>query len=188
MTPTREPVLEGTRIIMRPLGVEDARDVWELLVRNRDFFIPTMPQPDDSYFTLEKQTEILQRIEEEQKQGKRLQFGIFLREEGTLAGCLMLANIRGIPFSSCILGYYLDERQTGRGLVSEAVRLACRYAFDELGIHRIEAGVMPRNTASVRVLERAGFVREGVARKNILIQGRWEDHLMFSLLKEEANF
>jgi ribosomal-protein-alanine N-acetyltransferase len=157
----------------------------ELFVRNREFFKPTMPLKEDSFFTIETQLEALRRIDAEQERGERCQFGIFLRKNGRLAGNVVLAQIKRMHLMSCKLGYFLDREHTGRGLATEAVGLACRYAFEVLGLHRIEAGVMPSNIASLRVLEKAGFVREGIARKNLRINGRWEDHVMFSLLDDE---
>ncbi|MET3851852.1 RimJ/RimL family protein N-acetyltransferase [Paenibacillus sp. OAE614] len=69
--------------------------------------------------------------------------------------------------------------------MTEAVRLMVDYAFTELKLHRIEAGVMPRNLGSIRVLEKAGFHREGIARSNVLINGKWEDHQVLAIINPE---
>lgn len=86
------------------------------------------------------------------------------------------------PYHSCWLGYYLDREHNGHGYTTEAVRLAVKYTFQVLGFHRIEAGVMPHNTGSIRILQKAGFHSEGLNKKNVLINGRWEDHLHFAIV------
>ncbi len=82
-------------------------------------------------------------------------------------------------------GYFLDEKHNGRGFTTEAVQLIVDYAFAELQLHRIEAGVMPHHSGSMRVLEKAGFHKEGLARKNVKINGRWEDHQVLAIINPE---
>lgn len=79
----------------------------------------------------------------------------------------------------------MDKAYNGRGYTTEAVRLVVDYAFQVLKLHRIEAGVMPRNTRSIRVLEKSGFEKEGLSRKNVLINGKWEDHLHFAIVNPD---
>jgi ribosomal-protein-alanine N-acetyltransferase len=85
----------------------------------------------------------------------------------------------------CILGYCLDQQHNGKGYTTEAIYLILSIAFTEDGFHRVEAGVMPSNQGPIRVLEKAGFQKEGLARKLVEINGKWEDHLMFAILDEE---
>ncbi len=80
------------------------------------------------------------------------------------------------------MGYSLDQEHNGKGYTTEAAKLVVKYAFETLNLHRIEAGVMPDNIASIRVLEKAGFHKEGIARKNVKINGRLEDHQMLAIL------
>ena len=73
----------------------------------------------------------------------------------------------------------------GRGIMTEAVRLVVSYAFHDLKLHRIEAGVMPHNVASIKVLEKAGFHQEGISRKNVKINGEWQDHVLLAIINDE---
>ena len=70
--------------------------------------------------------------------------------------------------------------------MTEAVKLVVRYAFEVLSFHRIEAGVMPHNVGSMKVLLKAGFTKEGIARKNVRINGKWEDHQTLAILEEDV--
>ena len=93
---------------------------------------------------------------------------------------MSLSEIVKGNFQSCWIGYYLDRNHNGKGYMTEAVTYTADYAFKELGLHRIEAGVMPHNEASIRLLEKAGFEKEGIARESVRINGKWEDHLILS--------
>ena len=86
---------------------------------------------------------------------------------------------------SCWLGYYLGQEHNGRGYTTEAIRLVLDYAFRDLKLHRIEAGVMPHNAGSIRVLEKVGFEREGLSKKNVRINGEWEDHLHLAIINPD---
>lgn len=112
-------------------------------------------------------------------------FGVFLINSGDLIGIISLTEVVRGSLQSCWLGYFLDKSQNGRGYTTEAVRLVIKHAFEVLKLHRIEAGVMPHNTGSIRVLEKAGFEKEGLSKKNVLINGKWEDHLHFAIVSTD---
>ena len=103
--------------------------------------------------------------------------------EGNRPGSRLL--IAPAPFESAYLGYSVSERHNGRGYATEAVRQVLAVAFEELGLHRVQAAVMPINLASIRVLEKAGFREEGLALRYLQINGVWEDHKLFALTAEE---
>jgi ribosomal-protein-alanine N-acetyltransferase len=84
-----------------------------------------------------------------------------------------------------VFGYWIGKPFTGQGYMTEAVRAAVGYGFETLHLHRLEAATMPNNVASIRVLERNGFRREGYARRLLKINGVWEDHVLHALLSEE---
>ncbi|OCN01164.1 hypothetical protein A7X67_07275 [Clostridium sp. W14A] len=110
---------------------------------------------------------------------------MFAREQPeTVLGSAALNGIVRGCFQSCFLGYRLDEKNQCRGYMTEAVEAVTGYAFRELGLHRIEANVMPRNKASLRVLEKAGYREEGVARRYLKINGVREDHIHMVRLNE----
>jgi ribosomal-protein-alanine N-acetyltransferase len=102
-----------------------------------------------------------------------------------IVGRITLNDIVRGPFQSCSLGYWVSADDNGRGLATAAVRAMVRVAFDELGLHRIQAGTLLHNVRSQRVLERTGFVRFGMAPGYLKIAGRWQDHALYQVLNPE---
>ncbi len=113
-------------------------------------------------------------------------FGI-LDEEDRVAGRITLNDIVRGAFQSCHLGYWLSAAANGRGLATAAVRDMIRVAFEEQGLHRIQAGTLMHNVRSQRVLERNGFVRFGVAPAYLKIAGEWQDHALYQLVNESRS-
>jgi len=177
--------MDGKEIYLRPLQISDVENLLALQLRNKDFFRKTAPTLQEDFYTLDFQLGYIKRSIQQQENGQRYGFGIFLKENDLLIGDIMLAAIMRGPFQSCIMGYSLDQQHNGKGYTSEAVRLVVDFAFYELKLFRIEAGVMPSNIGSIRVLEKAGFVIEGLNRKNLEINGKREDHFIFSKLADD---
>ena len=92
--------------------------------------------------------------------------------------------LRG-PFQSCFIGYWIDERYAGCGYTPDAVAIVMRYGFEELGLHRMEAAIVPRNSKSRRVAAKLGLRDEGTATRFLQIQGAWEDHVRYAITREE---
>jgi ribosomal-protein-alanine N-acetyltransferase len=111
-------------------------------------------------------------------------FGLFLRD-GTLVGEVSLGNVLRGPLQQATVGYWIGERWAGQSLVPAGVVLALRFGFDSIGLHRIEAGIVPRNTASRRVAEKLALREEGVALRLVQIRGVWEDHVRYAITIEE---
>lgn len=174
--------IDGKEIYLRPFEMSDAEALFELQIRNRELFQRTAPTQPENFYTLECQQDYIKNGIEQQENGQRFGFGIFLKENDQLIGNIMIANIRRGPSQSCIMGYSLDQAYNGRGYTTEAVSYVLNFAFRELKLHRVEAGVMPSNTGSIRVLEKSGFTREGLSRENLEINGKRESHYMFSKL------
>ena len=156
----------------------------DLRLRNRAFFELWEPRREQSWYTLAAQeADILAGIDAA-RADRRYAFGIFAPE---LVGRVALSEVvRGV-FCSVFLGYFVDEAMNGRGFATEAVRRVVGFAFGEAGLHRVQAAVMPRNAASVRVLEKAGFREEGYAERYLCINGVWEDHRIFAITSEEIS-
>ena len=112
-------------------------------------------------------------------------FGIFLEAENELIGRLQLTGISAAPFENAHLGYFVSKRHNGRGYATETLRQTVDAAFGELGLQRVQAAVIPRNVASIRVLEKAGFREEGLALRYVQIAGVWEDHKLYAVTDEE---
>ena len=101
------------------------------------------------------------------------------------AGEINLNSIQRGPFQNAYVGYWIDEAQAGNGYVPEAVVLVLRFAFEELGLHRVQIAIIPRNTASRRVVEKLELREEGVAERYLEINGVWEDHVRYAMTSEE---
>ncbi|MFC4100062.1 GNAT family N-acetyltransferase [Paenibacillus xanthanilyticus] len=170
--------MQTERLFLRELEARDAEAVLDYVRRNRDFLEPWEVRREEAYYTLEAQVELLRQDAARTARGE--QFKVWLSPAGEPAkviGSVTLSNIVRGAFLSCHLGYRLDAQQANRGLMTEALSAVIRHAFDELGLHRIEANIMPRNAASLGVVGKLGFYEEGLALKYLFINGRWEDHL-----------
>ncbi|WP_434346587.1 GNAT family N-acetyltransferase [Myxococcus virescens] len=99
-----------------------------------------------------------------------------------IIGNASLTNIRRGPLQSADLGYGLDHHYEGQGLMTEALRALCDYAFNVMGLHRLQANHLPENLRSAAVLKRLGFQVEGIARELLLIDGQWRDHVLNALI------
>ncbi len=106
-------------------------------------------------------------------------------DDRRIIGRVALGGIQRGALMSAHLGYWIDAEHEGRGLMTEAVREATTFAFVSLGLHRVQAAVMPRNTGSQRVLEKAGYRREGLALRYLCIASVWEDHVLYAVTGEE---
>jgi ribosomal-protein-alanine N-acetyltransferase len=124
--------------------------------------------------------------EQELKEGKSIRFLLFLKDnpEGEIIGFCNFSQIFRGPFQACYLGYHIDSTFEGKGLMSEAVAKAIEYMFETQKLHRIMANYKPSNKRSARLLQKLGFVIEGHAKKYLLINGQWEDHILTSLTNE----
>ena len=163
--------------MIRRLTPGDAEELTALLVANRARLRPLEPDRPDAFYTVEFQCERLATFPE----GRWL-FGILDGDE--LAGTIGVNNtVRG-PLQSANIGYWIDELREGRGLATAAVGDVVEFAFGEAGLHRVEAGTLPDNVASQRVLEKNGFERIGLARRYLYIGGDWRDHILFQRVKD----
>lgn len=112
-------------------------------------------------------------------------FHLVMRDGGQLIGAATLSNVRRGVAQSVSLGYWIGENFARQGYMSEALPLVLEFAFEQLGLHRIEAACLPSNTPSRALLRRTGFVEEGLARRYLRIRGTWEDHLLFAILQDD---
>lgn len=104
--------------------------------------------------------------------------------DGRIAGVVNLNEIVMGAFQSAYLGYYGMGWCTGQGLMTDALHLATRFAFDDLGLHRVEANIQPGNTRSIALVRRLGFAREGFSPRYLRIGGIWRDHERWALLAD----
>jgi ribosomal-protein-alanine N-acetyltransferase len=181
----RDPAREPGAVYIRPLRLEDSAALLDLRVRNRILFQPFEPVQDERHFTLEGQRREIAVCADDAAGDRRYAFGIFRFGDDVLVGRVALSNVSRGAWQNATVGYYVDGRWQGRGYATEAVLLTLAFAFEEAGLHRVQAGVIPGNGASARVLEKAGFRREGHAPRYLEINGAWRDHDLFAITIEE---
>ena len=104
---------------------------------------------------------------------------------GQFCGEINVNNVVRGAFQSGHVGYWVDERWAGMGFVPEALVGVFGHAFDRAGLHRLQISIIPRNSASRRVVEKLGVRYEGLAERYLRIAGAWEDHMRFGITAEE---
>lgn len=177
--------LTGDVASIRLLGPDDVDEYLDLLLRNREFLQPYEPMRPAGYWTLDEQRQQLEQAAREAAAGTGYAFGVYDRADSALVGRVALANIVRKAWQNATLGYWIDDERNGRGLATEGSRLVLHFGFGDAGLHRIQAGVMPRNARSIRVIEKLGMRFEGLAERYLLINGAWEDHRMYAITLEE---
>ncbi|QRN96749.1 GNAT family N-acetyltransferase [Archangium violaceum] len=181
------PVLLTTRRLnLAVLPPDAAARVLAYHEANREHLGPVSPARPDNFFTHTWWRSRLAQDAEDWRRGLALRLFILSREAPLTAapvlGSVSLTDIRRGPLQSCEMGFGLDHAHQGQGLMTEAVRAVCDYAFGPMGLHRIQANHLPENHRSAAVLHRLGFTVEGLARELVLIQDRWRDHVLTALL------
>ena len=170
------------RLLLRLPEPSEADAVLDYFVRNREHLEPWSPVAPDGMYTLHWWEQRLRMNLDEAEAGTSVRTFMYLRG-GTneVLGSCNLSNIMRGPFQACFLGYSIDAAVQGQGLMTEAVRALVQYGFSALNLHRIMANYIPDNTGSGRVLEKAGFHREGLAPEYLQIAGRWQDHVLTAI-------
>ncbi len=177
--PTHPP-LTGKRVVLRFPTAAD-HDQWaKVREASREFLTPWEPQWTADELEPAAWRRRLRRYREELRQGSGAAFLIFEHQSGGLAGGISIGNIRYGVAQSGQIGYWMSQEHAGRGLMVEAVGLVLKHGFETLRLHRIEAACIPDNRRSVRVLEKAGFQREGQLRSYLRINGVWRDHVLYA--------
>ncbi|MHA7966889.1 GNAT family N-acetyltransferase [Paenibacillus sp. CAU 1782] len=173
------------RIQLKPLEMDDASALLQLRLENEAYLKPFEPVRDQRFLSLEGQMEHIAAGLESMRLGQSLPMGIRHTETGALIGRIELSGIARGPFQNAYLGYFINHEHSGKGLMTEAVYRCIEIAFRELGLHRIQAAVMPVNKASSAVLEKCGFRQEGLARRYLHINGKWEDHFLYAVTNDD---
>lgn len=173
------PILEAERITLRPLTRADAEPLFAVYSDPEVMrYWNTPPHP-----SVQRTREMLGALEQEFADRSALQWGVERTSDGELLGCVTLMPAARQPRAE--IGYILGREHWGNGYAGEAQRTAIEFGFSELGLHRIEADVDPGNAASLRSLERLGFVREGVLRERWIVSGEPSDSVILGLLAAE---
>jgi len=173
-------VIRTDRLLLRLARASDVPAIIDYYRSNRRHLAPWEPVRPESFFTEDHWRRQVRGNAREFRQGRSMR--LFMFDGKRVIGTVSFTNITRGALQGCTLGYSLDSREQGRGYMTESLRGAIRYAFRMLKLHRIMANYMPGNRRSARVLRRLGFRVEGRARQYLLIAGRWEDHVLTSLV------
>ncbi len=179
----RAPSIGTDRFELRLATESDVPQLLAYRRENADYLAPFEPTRASDHFT---EAFWLRQVEIDRQQfeaGQAVKLYIFgPGAEAPVLGLVSFSNIIRGAFQSCFLGYALAERQQGKGLMTEALRLGIAYMFEEMHLHRISANYLPHNIRSAELLRRLGFTIEGTAKDYLRIEGRWQHHTLTSLL------
>jgi ribosomal-protein-alanine N-acetyltransferase len=180
--------LVGARVLLRPLRPDDWDDWRDVRQRSRDWLEAWEPRPEPGAADPVTDREAFRARcgawDRQRHFDAAYGFGLFLLD-GQFAGEASLGSVQRGPFQSAFIGYWVDEALAGRGYVPEGVVLLLRYAFEALNLHRLEAAIVPRNTASRRVVEKLGLREEGTSLRFLQIRGVYEDHIRYAITADE---
>ena len=180
------PGISGAGVTLRPPHSGDFAEWAALRETSRAFLTPWEPTwpPDD--LTRGAFRRRLKRYAEDQRGDLAYAFLIFRSDDNAMVGGLTLANVRRGVAQAGSIGYWIGAPFVRKGYMTAAVRALIPYGFTTLRLHRLEAACIPDNTASIRLLERTAFKREGYARGYLCINGIWQDHLLYARLKDDV--
>ena len=176
------PTLETERLILRMATPNDAPAILTYYQENHAFLTTVEPTRSPGFYTLEFWQEQVEKAMLEFNYEQSLKLCLFDRSQPTrlIGKANVHQMVRGVS-QSCVLGYSLAEREQGKGYMGEALQTVIHWLFVQQNFHRITANYMPRNQRSGNLLRRLGFVVEGYARDYLMINGKWEDHILTSL-------
>lgn len=179
--------LEAQRTAIRPFAARDLDELLALRLANREFLEPYESRRDERFYTADGQARELRLDREAWTSGVGYGFAVLdiSARVDRLIGRVALANVILGSWRNATLGYWIDQASGSRGHATEAVLLALKIGFEELGLHRVQPAVMPRNERSIRVVQKCGFRDEGLALRYLQINGIWEDHRIFAMTAEE---
>jgi ribosomal-protein-alanine N-acetyltransferase len=178
--------IRGRTLVLRPPMMSDY-DRWaELRSLSRAYLIPWEPAWALDELTRASFRRRLKAYARDVRDDMSYAFFIVDEQSDVLQGGITLSNVRRGVAQMATLGYWIGRPYAGQGKMQEAVETIVQFAFRRLHLHRIEAACMPANAASLRVLEKSGFEREGVARDYLKINGAWQDHVLFARINTHA--
>lgn len=177
--------LRDGHVELRPLRLRDATAWREVRSRNARWLRPwEATTPLSEHDVPSTYGAMVRRLRAEARDGRTMPFA--LTYEGTFIGQVTVGGIARGSLLSAYIGYWVDQRYAGRGIMPTAVALATDHCFTAAGLHRVEINIRPENAASLRVVEKLGFRAEGLREHYLHIDGGWRDHLTFALCAEDV--
>jgi ribosomal-protein-alanine N-acetyltransferase len=178
-------LIRAERVLLRFPAMADYGQWAVLRAESRAFLSPWEPVWPADDLTRVAFRRRIRRYQREIRNGTGYPFFVFSPDGETLYGGLTLTHVQRGVTQSCSLGYWMGAAYAGKGLMTAAVKAAVAFAFDSLNLNRVEAACLPNNAASIRLLEKVGFTREGYARKFLCIDGLWQDHLLYGMVRDD---
>ncbi|MDW6004105.1 ribosomal protein S5-alanine N-acetyltransferase [Vibrio mangrovi] len=172
-------------IVIRSARLDDARMIARYFSDNRKHLKPWEPKREEEFFVEAGWAQRLIKLRELQSMALGYYLLILDMSANEMVGTISFSQISRFPLHSCYVGYSLAEKAQGKGIMTRALKMACRYMFEAQNMHRISATYMPRNVRSEDVLNRLGFQYEGKMKDYLLINEQWEDHHMTSLINPD---
>ncbi len=179
------PVLQADKVCLRMPQFSDYAQWAAVREESRKFLEPWEPTWSSDALTRAAFRRRLRRYAREVREDSGIAFFVFRKEDDALLGGVTLRHIRRGVTHSCSVGYWMGQRYTRQGYMSDALSTVVRFVFDGLRLHRLEAACVPSNEASKAVLRRCGFFEEGAAREYLCINGVWRDHILFATLSSD---
>lgn len=176
-------LMDGGRLVLRPLERSDRAEFLELRQRNRDWLRPWDPTNPHGPTPTLSFAQALRKQRKQAAQGSLLPFVATV--DGALAGQVNLSNVTLGAFYSCTVGYWVGQEFAGRGVAPMMVAMAGDYAISAVRLHRIEINIRPENAASLAVVRKLGLRDEGLRPRYLHIDGAWRDHRSFAVTTEE---
>jgi [ribosomal protein S5]-alanine N-acetyltransferase len=181
----RGPRLETARLYLRRPRLIDWRAWAAVRGASREFLIPWEPSWPDDALTIASYRRRLRQMSAEWRSDSGYGLFLFSNASDNLVGGVNLSNVRRGVAQTASLGYWMGSAYANQGMMAEALTALLPYAFERLGLHRIEAACLPHNKASRALLAKLGFREEGYATKYLKINNIWQDHVLHALLAEE---
>ena len=181
-----EAEVHGQEVLLRYPAMGDYVAWAELRAMSRQHLTIWEPQWARDELTRSAYRRRLRQYQRELRDDQGYAFLVFRHADTALLGGLSISNVRRGVAQAASIGYWIGAPHIRRGHMTDAVKAVLPYVFATLGLHRLEAACLPHNHASQRVLQKAGFKREGMARRYLKINGVWQDHDLFALLQDDA--
>lgn len=177
-------LIHTERMVLKPLSFKELDLIVPYYIDNKDHLEPWEPERREDFYTEEFWRERIGQVEINYRLGRSINFVALNKEMNEMIAACNFTNITGGVFQACNMGYSVSKKYEGQGYMFEAAEAAISHIFDKLKLHRIIAGYMPSNLKSAALLERLGFEKEGYAKSYLKICGRWEDHVLTSLINK----
>ena len=177
--------LETERLLLTTADRTMAKNILDFYICNAEHLKMWEDAKDDDFYTAEYQRSLIKYEQRCVRQGTGIDFWIFEKYGGHLAGKIAVFSLSGGNYANCMVGYKLDKNCQSRGYMHEAMTRVIDFLFHEMNLHRIEICIVPRNIRSVNVAEKLGFKRECISEKLMRINGVWEDHARYVLINDE---